>query len=81
MQFIEPLIQSLQNLVGVSPAPCFLFVKILEKFCQKFFLMIFSVKFLNPFYQVEHSICHILGMVGLADLKQKGNESTECYAD
>ena len=35
----------------------------------------------NPFSQVEHSICHILGIVGPIDVKQKGNESTRCYAD
>ena len=27
------------------------------------------------FSRVEHSICHILGMDGLNDVKQKGNES------
>ena len=41
----------------------------------------FFCKILNPFSPVEHSICHILGMVGPIDVKQKGNESTGCYAD
>ena len=41
----------------------------------------FSRKILNLFSAVEHYICHILGMVGPIDVKQKGNESTGCYAD
>ena len=41
----------------------------------------FLRKILNPFSPGEHSICHILGMVGPIDVKQKGNESTGCYAD
>ena len=60
----EPLIQSLQNLVGISPLLCV-------------FSYIFR-KILNPFFPVEHSICHILGMVGPNDVKQKGIESTGC---
>ena len=36
---------------------------------------------LNPFSAAEYYICHILGMVGPIDVKQKGNESTGCYAD
>ena len=36
---------------------------------------------LNPFSPVEHSISHILGMIGPIDVKQKGNESTRCYVD
>ena len=45
------------------------------------FLVIFFRKIWNPFSPVEPSICHILGMVGPIDVKQKGNESTGCYAD
>ena len=41
----------------------------------------FLRKILNPFSPVEPSICHILGMVGPIDVKQKGNESTGCYTD
>ena len=52
------------------------FREILPKFFGDFFR-----KILNPFSPVEHSICHIFGMVGPIDVKQKGNESTECYAD
>ena len=47
-----------------------------KKFCSDFFR-----KISNPFSPVEHSICHVLGMVGANDVKQKGNESTEYYAD
>ena len=47
----------------------------------EFFLSDFLRKILNPFSAVEHYICHILGMVGPIDVKQKGNESTGCYAD
>ena len=54
------------------------FGEILPEFC---FLAIFSGKISNPFSAVEHYICHILGMVGPIDVKQKGNESTGCYAD
>ena len=32
------------------------------------------------FSTIEHSICHILGMVSLVDVKQKVNEWTGCYA-
>ena len=45
------------------------------------FLAIFLRKILNPFSAVEHYICHILGTVGPIDVKQKGNESTGCYAE
>ena len=38
-------------------------------------------KISNSFSPVEHSIYHILGMVGPIDVKQKGNESTGYYAD
>ena len=41
----------------------------------------FFRKILKPFSLVELSICHILGMLGPIDVKQKGNESTGCYAD
>ena len=41
----------------------------------------FFCKILNWFSPVELSICHILGMVGPIDVKQKGNEWTGCYAD
>ena len=77
----EPLIQSLQNFVGISPSSCFPPDKILEKFCQQIVFSNFLHKILNPFTPVEHSICHILGMVGPIDVKQKGNESAGCYAD
>ena len=40
----------------------------------------FFRKIPNPIYPVEHSICHILGMVGPIDAKQKGNESAGWYA-
>ena len=52
-----------------------------EIMSKTFFLPIFLHKILNPFSPIEHSICHILGMVGPIDVKQKGNESTGCYAD
>ena len=45
------------------------------------FFVISFVKFKIRFSPVEHSICHILGMVGPIDVKQKGNESTGCYTD
>ena len=35
----------------------------------------FFIKFQIRFSRVEHSICHIVGMDGLNDVKQKGNES------
>ena len=44
------------------------------------FLAIFY-KILNAFSTGEPSICHIFGMVGPIDVKQKVNESTGCYAD
>ena len=46
----------------------------LEEFCLNLFLAIFSVKFQIRFSPVEHSIGHILGMVGPIDVKQKRNE-------
>ena len=52
----------------------------LEEFCKKnsnFFFVRFQIRF-SPF---EHSICHILGIVGPIDVKQKGNESTGCCID
>ena len=53
------------------------FGEILEKkFCSDFYH-----KMSNPFSPVEHSICHVLGMVGANYVKQKGNESTGYYAD
>ena len=54
------------------------FLEILPKF---FFFCNFLHKILNQFSAVEHYICHILGMVDPIDVKQKGNESTGCYAD
>ena len=39
------------------------------------------INFQNHLYPVKHSICHILGMVGPIDVKQKGNKSTGCCAD
>ena len=66
----EPLIQSLQNLVGISPSSCFPHYEILEKFCKNFFLRFFR-RILNLFSPVEHSICHILGMVGPIDVKKR----------
>ena len=45
------------------------------------FLSNFFVKFQIRFSPIEHSTCHILGMVGPIDVKQKGNESTGWYAD
>ena len=48
---------------------------------KKVFLANFSGKFQVRFSQVEHSIYHILGMVGPVDVKQEGNESTGCYPD
>ena len=53
----------------------------LGRYIPLFFLVIFFCKISNPFSPVEHSICHILGMVGPVHVKQKGNESTGCYAD
>ena len=38
-------------------------------------------KILNPFSAAKHYICHILRMIGPIDVKQKGDESTGCYAD
>ena len=46
-----------------------------------FFFSEFLRKILNLFSPVELSICHILGMVGPVDVKQKGNETPRCYAD
>ena len=67
----EPLIQSLLNLVGISPSSYFPPDKILDKFCQEFLFLaiLFFCKILNPFSPVKHSICHILGMVGPIDVK------------
>ena len=48
---------------------------------ETFFVANFSLKFQIRFSPVEHSICHILGMAAPIDVKQKGNESTGCYAD
>ena len=45
------------------------------------FLPNFYLKFQIVFSPIEHSICHILGIVGPVDVKQKGNELTGCYAD
>ena len=44
---------------------------------ETFLAIFFFVKFQIRFSPVEHSICHILPI----DVKQKGNESTGCYAD
>ena len=52
------------------------FGEILPNFFSNFFR-----KILDPFSPVEPSIFHILGMVGPFDVKQKGNDSTACYAD
>ena len=41
----------------------------------------FFRKISNLFSPVEHSICHNLGLADPIDVKQKGNESTGCYAD
>ena len=76
----ELLIQSLQNLV-YPPHHAFYLIKFWRNSAKFFFLAIFFCKILNPFSPVEPSICHILGMVGPIDVKQKGNESTGCYAD
>ena len=54
------------------------FGEILPEF---FFFSNFLRQISNPFSGVEHYICHILGMVGPIDVKQKVNESTGCYAD
>ena len=45
------------------------------------FLANFYVEFKICFSLIEHSICHILRMIDPIDGKQKGNESTGCYAD
>ena len=45
------------------------------------FFIEFLRKILNPFSPIEPSICHILGMVGPIDMKQKENDSTGCYTD
>ena len=45
----EPLIQSLQNLVGIFPLSCFPHDQILEEFCWKLFSAIFC-KISNPFF-------------------------------
>ena len=54
---------------------------VLEKFCQNSFFSNFWRKIVDQFSAVEHYICHILGMVGPIDVKQKGDESTGCYTD
>ena len=77
----EPLIQSLQNLVGKPPYHAFYLIKFWGNSTRIFFFKRFFCKILNPFSAVEHYICHILGTVGPIDVKQKGNESTGCYAD
>ena len=51
-----------------------------EILSEVFLAIFFLRKILNPFSAVEHYICHILGMVGPIDVKQKGNEPTGCYA-
>ena len=52
-----------------------------EILAKNVFLAIVFCKILNPFPPVVIYMCHILGMVGPIDVKQKGNESTGCYAD
>ena len=52
-----------------------------EEILPIFFFCEILRKILNPFSPIEPSICHILGMVGPIDVKQKGNDSTGCYAD
>ena len=48
---------------------------------RNFYFKEFLHKISIHFSSIEHYICHILGMVDPIDVKQKGNESTECYAD
>ena len=61
----EPLIQSLQNWVGISRSSCLSPDYIKEKFCH-----CFSVVLRKP---VENSIYHIFEMVDPIDMKQKEN--------
>ena len=66
----EPLIQSLQNLVVIFPfsgfPPVFWRNSVKNRFLANLY-----IKFQMRFSQVEHSICHILGMVGPIDVKKK----------
>ena len=48
-----------------------------ENFCSEFCPSKFQMRF-SP---IEHSICHILGMVGPVDVKQNGHKWTGCYTD
>ena len=48
---------------------------------QIVFLAFFCLLNFKSVFPVQHFICRILGMVGPLDVKQKGNESTGCYAD
>ena len=63
----EPLIQSLQNLIAISPWRCLLLDEILEKFCWKLFFGHFFFTFLHFGYIFSRSntIGHILSLVGL----------------
>ena len=75
----EPLSQSLHNLVDITLimfSTWLNFGKIWPNFFSDF-----GRKILNPFSPVEHFICHIFGMVGPIDVKQKGNESTGYFPD
>ena len=45
---------------------------------ETFFSTNFFIKFQMRFSLIEHSICHILGMVGPIDVNQNENDSTEC---
>ena len=62
----EPLIQLLQNLVGIPLIVRSIWLNFEEILFYKFFTN-FICKILNPFSLVEHSICHSLGMVGPID--------------
>ena len=52
----------------------------LIKFWRNSVKNVFWRKFQMCFSPIEHSVSHISGMLGPVDMKQKGNESTGCYA-
>ena len=68
----EPLIQSLQNLIAISPWRCLLLDEILEKFCWKlffghfffyiftFWMHFFKVKHYWPYLKFSWSCCHAI---------------------
>ena len=64
----EPLIQSLQNLIGIPPCHAFDLIKFWRK--SETIFSDFFRKFQIRYSPVEYSICHILGMIGLIDVKQ-----------